>query len=386
MSRPALVLLALQLVACGGGTSNATGDAGSTGGSTDEPGSTGTTGGPGTTGDPGTTTADPSPTTTPDPSAGPTSASSEPDPTTGEPGTTDATTGDPVDPVYDPDQDGPWQFEAFAGELDHDGDTIPVTVHYPTGGPAPGPYPVVTLAHGFNLPPTQYTGYAIRLATHGYVVLNVDHTGYIFGPVDHVGNAKQVLAALDWAAERPELAGVADTDRVGATGHSLGGKVSVLAAMYDARIRASITLDPVDGANMCQNMAACPDVSAMLPIATPLGFLGETLDAEGFMSCAPAADNFTTFFAEANPPALQVTVLGANHMSFLDDVAACGITCSFCKAPTLANAVVNDLARAYVVAFYGRHLRGNPGYDTYLTGAAAQERYVRTGLVEIDEK
>jgi hypothetical protein len=104
------------------------------------------------------------------------------------------------------------------------------------------------------------------------------------------------------------------------------------------------------------------------------------------MACAPADDNFTTFYAAAASPALQVTVDGANHMSFIDDVASCGITCAFCQQPTLANATVNDLARAYVVAFYGRHLRNNPGYDTYLTGAEAQARYVDEGLIAIESK
>lgn len=393
MQRSVLTLLVLTIACNGGGTSSGTdSDTGSstgsgtgvgTGSTTGDEPTTATTSPTGTSGTTTTTTTTDGPTT----ESGPTSttaATTGPD-TTGST-TTDGTTGEPGGEVHDPDQDGPWQFDDLAGEIDVDGEMIGVTAHYPTSGPEAGPYPVVTIAHGFNLPPTQYTGYATRLASHGYVVLNVDHAGYIFGTVDHVANAKQVLAALDWAGEHPVLGDISDLNNVGTTGHSLGGKISVLAAMYDARVKASLTLDPVDGANMCPNMQACPDASAMLPIAIPLGFLGETLDTAGFMACAPAAENFTTFYAEANAPALQVTVNGANHMSFLDDVASCGITCSFCQQPTLANAVVNDLARAYVVAYFGRWLRDAPGYDTYLTGAEAQQRYVDTGLVTIAEK
>jgi hypothetical protein len=128
----------------------------------------------------------------------------------------------------------------------------------------------------------------------------------------------------------------------------------------DNRVRASITLDPVDSAVMCDQVK-CPDVSNMLPIDIPLGFVGETLDGEGgFMPCAPAADNFLTYYKNATAPALAVTVNGANHMSFIDDVASCGITCNFCKMPTLTNKVVNDLSRAYVVAFYSRYLKDIP--------------------------
>jgi hypothetical protein len=47
---------------------------------------------------------------------------------------------------------------------------------------------------------------------------------------------------------------------------------------------------------------------------------------------------------------------------------------------------VSALARSYVVAFYERHLRGNVGYDAYLTGAEAQARYVATNLATIESK
>jgi predicted dienelactone hydrolase len=241
------------------------------------------------------------------------------------------------------------------------------------------------VAHGFQLPPTQYTKYVQRLATHGYVALTADFKADLFN-TDHVANAQQVLAGIDWAADEPVLAGLADTNNVGLTGHSLGGKLAIFGAVLDERVRASITLDPVDGAQMCSPQK-CPDVSDMLPTDIPLGFVGETLDGSGgFMPCAPAANNYLTFYAAATAPALAVTVNGANHMSFLDDVDSCGFVCSFCNPPTLANDVVNALSRAYVVAFYGRHLKGEAGYDAYLTGATAQARYVETGLVDLDEK
>jgi hypothetical protein len=53
------------------------------------------------------------------------------------------------------------------------------------------------------------------------------------------------------------------------------------------------------------------------------------------------------------------------------------------KAP---NAQVNGMARALVVAFYERYLRGDKGYDAYLTGAEAQARYVTTTQATIASK
>jgi wobble nucleotide-excising tRNase len=65
-------------------------------------------------------------------------------------------------------------------------------------------------------------------------------------------------------------------------------------------------------------------------------------------------------------------VLGANHVSFLDDVAGCGLKCRFCQKSTVSDETVNALAKAYVVAFLEYHVRGIAGYATYLTGERAR--------------
>ncbi|MFT3773981.1 MAG: CocE/NonD family hydrolase [Minicystis sp.] len=291
--------------------------------------------------------------------------------------------------MSDPDKDGPYQI----AELDDTiaavagGDSnIPVHCAHPTSGPSAGPYPVIVVGHGLQLPPAQYLSYVKRLATFGYVALTVDFPASLFG-VDNAKGAKDMIAGIDWAKGKPSLN--ADPDTVGMTGHSLGGKTALLAATQDARVKAAITLDPVDGGgpNGC-NPPACVDVSDLMPgLHIPTGFVGETTDAMGgFMPCAPAANNFQAFYAGANAPSLAVTALGANHMSFLDDVATCGLTCSFCQPATAPNAQVNAMARAFVVAFYERHLRGDTAYDTYLTGADAQMRYVSTGQATIASK
>ncbi len=346
-----------------------------------------TTGGPGTASNSGSetgSTSDDPPLTTSTSEPPDTSTGAVDETTTAGTTTDDTTTGD-SDDLYDPNEDGPWQVANLKGSYTVNNVKVATDAYYPSGGPEPGPYPVVLIAHGFQLPVTQYTKYAQRLASHGYVALTVDFQAGLFNP-DHVAYAKQVVGGIDWVAAEPTLKDLADTNNVGLTGHSLGGKLSIFGAVMDNRVRASITLDPVDSAVMCDQVK-CPDVSNMLPIDIPLGFVGETLDGEGgFMPCAPAADNFLTYYKNATAPALAVTVNGANHMSFIDDVASCGITCNFCKMPTLTNKVVNDLSRAYVVAFYSRYLKDIPGYDTYLTGADAQARYVDTNLVTLASK
>lgn len=394
----------LLTVACSSNDDASTGSASSTssaasstgGASTDDAttaaatgGTPGTTSGDSMTGDSTPTTGDSSVTTsgvvdTGDTTTAGTTTTGDTTTTGGTTTTGDTTTGGDAE-VYDPNLDGPWTTAEVTGSFTVNNVKVPMDAFYPTSGPEAGPYPVVVIAHGFQLPASQYTKYAKRLATHGYVALTADFQAGLFNP-DHVAYAKQVLGGIDWAEQEPKLAGVADTNNVGLTGHSLGGKLSVLGSIMDNRVRASITLDPVDSAVMCDQVK-CPDVSNMLPTDIPLGFLGETLDGMGgFMPCAPTADNFLTFYAKASAPALAVTVNGANHMSFIDDVAKCGFNCNLCNAAKLENAVVNDLSRAYVVAFYGRHLKDNAGYDTYLTGAEAKARYIDNNLISVQTK
>jgi dienelactone hydrolase len=245
---------------------------------------------------------------------------------------------------------------------------------------------VIVVAHGFQLPASQYYAYLTRLASFGYVALTADYPAGFFNP-NNVENAKDLLAALDWSASAPQLAGKADATHAGLTGHSLGGKLSLLAATMDARVKASITLDPVDSSMGC-NAQDCPDVSQLMPtLHIPTAFVGETTDAMGgFQPCAPAADNYSTFYAGATSPSLEVTVNGANHMSFLDDVSTCGFVCGFCNMASAPNAQVNDLSKAFVTAFYERYLRGDTAYDAYLTGAVAQSRYVASGQATLTSK
>lgn len=308
-----------------------------------------------------------------------------------EPSTSGASSSGSPMAVYDPNGNGPYAILELTDDNYTNGSTgnkVPMHAFYPAGGPTPAPYPVVIVAHGFQLDAKQYNNYIKRLATFGYVAITADYPASFLGQ-DNTKNAKDLISAIQWAGGKPELK--ADTSNVGMTGHSLGGKLALLAASLDSRVKASIVLDPVDGGGGpgggC-NPPACVDVSALMPkLKIPVGFLGEITDASGgFQPCAPAAENYTTFYKEANPPSLSVTVKGANHMSFLDDVASCGGTCSLCNKATADNATVNGLSRAYVTAFYERYLRGNTGYDTYLSGAEATTRYVDTNLVTIETK
>jgi dienelactone hydrolase len=220
------------------------------------------------------------------------------------------------------------------------------------------------------------------------VAMTVEYPASVFS-VDNQREVEDLVGALDWALADATLGPKIDSTKIATSGHSLGGKLALLTATMDSRIKAVFTLDPVDGGGPLGCSApTCVMVSPLLAnLHVPTGFIGETTDASGGLQpCAPAADNYTTFFATATSPSLEVTALGANHVSFVSDVMACGLTCSFCNAATATNANVNAMAQAFLVAFFERHLRGLTGYDAYLTGAQAQSRYVSSNQATITAK
>jgi len=289
--------------------------------------------------------------------------------------------------LRDPTADGPYAIaeKDATAKIASTGDSCAVHVAYPTTG---GPFPIVVVAHGFQLAPSQYYGYLKRLASFGYVALTVDFPTSFLGN-DNPKEAKDLIGGIDWAKGDATVGPKVDATRAGMSGHSLGGKLALLASTLDPRVKASFVLDPVDGGGPTGcNQPQCVIVKDLMPsLAIPTGFLGETTDASGGLQpCAPAANNYQTFYAKTQSPSLQVTALGANHMSFLDDVSACGFTCSVCAAATAPNAQVSGMGRALMVAFYERWLKGEAGYDAWLTGAQAQKAWVASKQATIASK
>ena len=157
----------------------------------------------------------------------------------------------------------------------------------------------------------------------------------------------------------------------------MGGKVSLLLATRDPRVAASFTVDPVDSTSPVGDPAGFPSVTPelMAELTIPLGFVGETLDAvpiEGSsIACAPEADNFQQYFAHAVGPAISIEVVGAHHMSFIDD-ADCGLPCLVCQSPALDHATALSLAQRSLTAFYQVTLKGEDSWRAWLTGAPAR--------------
>jgi pimeloyl-ACP methyl ester carboxylesterase len=245
---------------------------------------------------------------------------------------------------------------------------IPVLARVPTGATAT---PLVVLLPGFQLESSRYAGLAKHLVSHGMVVVSADPPASLLS-VSHVELDLDVSAVIDWALG----AGLGvDPTKIATLGHSLGGKISVMTAARDPRVKAAFAVDPVNGGGGFGSYTPdrpniVPDKVA--PLRIPLGFIGETTNASGGvggMSCAPAAQNFETFFAAASnaPWVAKWDFAGADHMDFLD-TTGCGFTCSACTQGTADASVVQSSTQTIAAAFFLRHFFGQAGAEVWLTG------------------
>ncbi|MFJ7907783.1 alpha/beta fold hydrolase [Kitasatospora sp. NPDC096204] len=110
-----------------------------------------------------------------------------------------------------------------------------------------GPRPAVLLAHGFGGSKEGQRERAEQLARQGYAVLTwsargFGHSGGRIGLNAPDREVEDVRHLVDWLAQRPEVLLDAPGDpKVGITGASYGGAVSLLASAYDHRIDAVAT-------------------------------------------------------------------------------------------------------------------------------------------------
>ncbi|MFZ4266352.1 alpha/beta fold hydrolase [Streptomyces arboris] len=120
---------------------------------------------------------------------------------------------------------------------------VPIDTSYFTAGGS-GKRPAVLIGHGFGGSKNDVRAQAEKLAADGYAVLTWSARGFgrsggAISLNDPDGEVKDVSGLIDWLAERPEVELDEKGDpRVGLTGASYGGAVSLLAAGHDQRVDA----------------------------------------------------------------------------------------------------------------------------------------------------
>ncbi|MDI1261384.1 hypothetical protein [Aquabacterium sp.] len=117
------------------------------------------------------------------------------------------------------------------------------TVTYPTAK-SDGPYGLVVLAPGFLLAQGYYSWLAERVASHGFVVVNLS-TNSIFDSPDvrapQLASALKQVLALSQTATSP-YSGLVNPDRLALMGHSAGGGAALTAALSNPGLKAVVGL------------------------------------------------------------------------------------------------------------------------------------------------
>jgi pimeloyl-ACP methyl ester carboxylesterase len=267
-------------------------------------------------------------------------------------------------------------------------------------------YPVLIMSPS-GFPPLLLSGTAEELASHGYIVVGVNHTyettvtifadgrvlsrnpeaiagalGPQDGPYEEAFVKRGAVcdykaADLRFVADRLEqintgsddwLAGRLDLNQLGAIGHSFGGAAALQWCRYDPRCRAAVNLD---GAVWSQVGTAGLDRPALQVLAPHREF---AVTAEDAVKAGMAPDT-AWFEAEKDitfggwrtvdrlaRPGYTFQIQGATHLSFMDvpflpvreDAAVTAMLSATDIAPERMWRIVGDL----VLAFFARHLGG----------------------------
>lgn len=265
-------------------------------------------------------------------------------------------------------------------------DGVPVTA---TGGP----FPVLVYNHGGGWTRFSATFTAEMLASHGYVVVSVDHTGfnktsrfpdgYVFQPdtlgfpketknlrtdalafwrhLDEnvfpvwVADARFVLDQLEGLNRAPgRFAGRLDLDRIGMLGWSIGGATAVQVAKEDPRVKAVIDHDG-------QLFGDVRDQGISRPVM--LFHNGSDPAAEGTEETRAVLRELvgmtkvwdSTFLSKTTAPRYEITLARTNHAHF-SDLLLFYPRDTTQVAPERAHEIIN----AYTLAFFDQYLKNRP--------------------------
>ncbi|MFI9308966.1 alpha/beta hydrolase family protein [Streptomyces triculaminicus] len=236
--------------------------------------------------------------------------------------------------------------------------------------PAPGKRPLVVLSPGFGMSRATLTGLGEDLASRGYAVAAVDHT--YEAPVEFPGGriedclicdrpdlpvvpnrAKDISFVLD-RLTAPGSGLAIDRKRVGVAGHSIGGASAVEVMREDPRVKAAVNMDGI--------FLTEPPAEGL---ARPVLLLG----AQRGKTPEPRA-NWEHTWDRLTGWKRWLDVPDGGHMTFTDapwlvDRFGLGDRIPPESLPfafgTLKQDRATALTRAYVSAFFDRHLRGARG-------------------------
>lgn len=273
--------------------------------------------------------------------------------------------------------------------------TVPYKIYYPVEHGL-GALPVIVWSHGLGGTADGAAFLGRFVASHGYVVVNIQHAGTDSAlwegkpghpwdairatkitrgtTIDRFRDVPFVLDQLSgWAAENPDV-GEIDLSRLGMSGHSFGAMTTqimagqmfpdengVLRSFRESRFRAAIAYSPVPAHD--EDTGGRHEKAGIYgPIAIPALYMTGTEDVSplGGVTAKQREEPFE--YAGAGDQTLAVLASG-DHMVFA------GSRGKLAENPLRGRheAIIKVLS----LAFWDGHLRGNKGAKAWLEGVGA---------------
>lgn len=214
------------------------------------------------------------------------------------------------------------------------------------------PKAAITFGHGFLQTVERYQSTLSHLATRGYLVIASESEGGLFP--SHQNFANDLRHCLTWLEQETTLAssflfGSVDTSRFGASGHSMGGGASILAAAADARIKVLANLAAAN-----TNPSA---ITAMASVTQPTMLLSGSND-----TIVPVGSHGQLMYDAGRAPKQLPIIQGGWHCGF-QDTSVFG-----CDSGPMTRATQLYLTRRSLTAFFDLYLRGTQGIWTLVWG------------------
>lgn len=265
-------------------------------------------------------------------------------------------------------------------------------------------FPVLLFSHGFGQPPLFYTATLEELASHGFIVVSINHT-YSSGisvfsdgrvalqneaashpeasfevpdeqdeesSPDDVGSVwvKDLRFVLDelTSLDRDDnlLAGRMDLAKVGVFGHSFGGAAAVRAVQLDSRFLAAINLDGMD---LGATTTAAIERPVLWLTATPQEPTDAQLQAVG-QSRAWYREQMQKYAERGNetlkqaPRGRRMRIREAGHQTFTSDLVIANATWPWnrftrgLEVGTISAGRAVALVNRLTLGFFREHLQG----------------------------
>ncbi len=151
------------------------------------------------------------------------------------------------------------------------GGSLEAMFYYPVGTFENSSLPLVILSHGFGSRFQDYEIYANHLVSHGFIVYGINLLDTSSDPniARHDHKAIQMTEAITYALDNSFIKALINPSKIAVMGHSMGGKISFMAAAQDSRINSVIGLDPSNAGgppcgispDNCANYPAAPNPS-----------------------------------------------------------------------------------------------------------------------------